>query len=107
MPDRGELVWVELDPRKGHEQDKRRPALVLSPKAYNGKAGLTVVVPITSQVKGYPFEVACTGKHVRGVVLADQVRCVDWRARNVALIERAPVAVLRTVQGMVRALIFE
>lgn len=84
VPDRGDVVWLDFTPQAGHEQAGRRPALVLSPAAYNRKAGLMLCCPITSQVKGYPFEVQVapsTGK-VAGVVLADQVRCLDWRSRN-------------------------
>ena len=83
VPDRGDTVWITLDPQSGHEQAGRRPAIVLSPKAYNGKTGLAVFCPITSQVKGYPFEVSIPrGRPVRGVILADQVKSLDWRTRR-------------------------
>src|SRR3989339_911090 len=88
-PDRGDVVWVDLNPAQGHEQKNVRPALVLSPRAYNKKTGLVLVVPITSQQKGYPFEVLLKGKKVKGVVLADQLRTLDWRVRKVRYIERA------------------
>lgn len=84
VPDRSDVVWLDFTPQAGHEQAGRRPALVLSPASYNGKGGLMLCCPVTSQVKGYPFEVAmaaASGK-VSGVALADQIRCVDWRARN-------------------------
>ena len=82
-PERGDVVWVSLSPTEGHEQMGRRPALVLSPSAYNARVGMAVMCPITSQVKGYPFEVALSdGLPVSGVALADQVRCIDWRARG-------------------------
>ncbi len=83
VPERGDAVWISLDPRVGHEQAGRRPALVLSPASYNGKVGLALICPITGQVKGYPFEVAIPEGHpVAGVILADQVKSLDWRARR-------------------------
>ncbi len=82
-PERGDVVWITMNPRAGHEQARRRPALVLSPAAYNGKVGLAFLCPITSQVKGYPFEVALPdGLEVAGVVLSDQVKSLDWSARG-------------------------
>ena len=81
-PDRGDVVWISMNPQAGHEQAGRRPALVLSPVSYNGKVGLAVCCPITSQVKGYPFEVLVPeGLPVSGAVLSDQVKSLDWRAR--------------------------
>lgn len=83
VPERGDVVWISLNPQAGHEQAGRRPALVLSPKSYNDKVGLAVFCPITSQIKGYPFEVKIPdGLDVTGVILADQVKSLDWRARN-------------------------
>ena len=83
VPDRGDVVWITMDPQAGHEQAGRRPAVVLSPAAYNGKVGLAIMCPITTRVKGYPFEVAVPdGMPVRGVVLADQAKSLDWRARQ-------------------------
>jgi mRNA interferase MazF len=88
-PDRGDAVWITLDPQAGHEQAGRRPALVLSPAAYNARTGLAILCPITNQVKGYPFEVALPrGLAVRGVVLSDQIKNLDWRARKAARICR-------------------
>ena len=88
VPERGDAVFITLDPQAGHEQAGRRPALVLSPAAYNGRVGLALLCPITSQVKGYPFEVPIpAGSPVRGVVGADQVKSLDWRAR-LALAEK-------------------
>src|SRR3982751_1548626 len=87
IPERGDAVWLTLDPQAGHEQAGRRPALVLSPSGYNGRVGLALFCPITSQVKGYPFEVPLpAGLPVVGVVGADQVKSLDWRARNATLI---------------------
>ena len=83
IPQRGDAIWITLNPQAGHEQAGRRPAVVLSPGVYNSKVGLAILCPITSQVKGYPFEVLIPdGLPVRGVVLADQVKSLDWRARQ-------------------------
>lgn len=83
VPDRGDVIWLTFNPQAGHEQAGRRPALILSPAAYNGKVGLALLCPITNQVKGYPFEVAIPdGLKVTGVILCDQVKSLDWRARQ-------------------------
>jgi mRNA interferase MazF len=83
IPDSGDIVWIMFNPQAGHEQAGHRPALVLSPKAYNGKVGLAILCPITSQVKGYPFEVKIPeGLEVSGAVLSDQVKSLDWKARQ-------------------------
>ena len=83
VPERGDLVWLTFDPQAGHEQAGRRPALVISPATYNAKAGLALFVPITNQVKGYPFEVQIPADlSVSGVILADQLKSLDWRARD-------------------------
>jgi mRNA interferase MazF len=105
IPERGDLVWLNFDPQAGHEQTGRRPALVISPKAYNGKAGLAIFCPITSQVKGYPFEVAVTGGTISGVVLADQAKSLDWRARNTAFVEQATEPVVAEVLGKLATLV--
>lgn len=99
VPERGDLVWISLDPRTGHEQAGRRPALVLSPAPYNGTTGLALCCPITSRVKGYPFEVAIpSGLPIEGVVLADQVRCLDWRIRRAEIVAAAsPEVVVETL----------
>jgi mRNA interferase MazF len=83
VPNRGDVVWVTLNPQAGHEQAGRRPAVVLSPEAYNNKVGLAILCPITSQIKGYPFEVRIpTGLPLSGVILSDQVKSLDWRIRQ-------------------------
>jgi mRNA interferase MazF len=98
VPERGEVIWITLDPRAGHEQAGRRPALVLSPAAYNGRVGLALLCPITSQAKGYPFEVALTeGLVIAGVVLADQVKSLDWGTRKAARIGTVPEEVVTQV----------
>ena len=87
VPDRADAVWITLDPQAGHEQAGRRPAVVLTSAAYNRKVGLLLACPVTSQVKGYPFEVAIPRDlPVSGVALSDQVRSADWRARQAAFI---------------------
>jgi mRNA interferase MazF len=105
VPDRGDLVWVSLEPHLGREQAGRRPALVLSPKSYNAATGLMVACPITSRAKGYPFEVPVTvGKDAPGVVLADHVKSLDWRERRVGPAGRAPPVIVAAVQARLRAL---
>jgi mRNA interferase MazF len=106
IPGRGDVVWVQFNPQAGHEQAGRRPALVVSPASYNGRVGLALLCPITSQVKGYPFEVSLpAGGKVSGVVLADQIKSLDWRARQAELAARAPEAVTREVLQKLGALL--
>ena len=91
VPDRGDIVWLEFNPQAGHEQAGRRPAMVLSPKAYNQKVGLALFCPITSQVKGYPFEVILPDAvRVSGAILSDQIKSLDWRVRKAERIASAP-----------------
>jgi mRNA interferase MazF len=98
VPDAGDLVWLTFNPQAGREQAGRRPAVVLSPAAYNKRSGLALVCPITSQVKGYPFEVALPhGLPIRGVVLADHLKSLDWKARRVERVGKLPAAALREV----------
>lgn len=107
-PDRGEVVWLDFTPQAGREQAGRRPALVLSPAAYNVKSSLILCCPVTNQSKGYPFEVPITptnGTRVSGVVLADQVRALDWRARNVALIGKVTAECLAEVSAKIKVLL--
>jgi mRNA interferase MazF len=105
-PDRGQVVWLTFNPRSGHEQAGRRPALVLSPRSYNAKFGLMLCCPITSRVKGYPFEVALPpGIGVQGVVLADQVKSLDWRARDAEIVGRAPASVVEDVLARLGSLL--
>jgi mRNA interferase MazF len=81
VPERGDVVWLSFDPQAGHEQAGQRPALVLSPKAYNARTGLMLCCPMTTKIKGYPFEVGLSGD-TPSAVLADQVKSLDWRARK-------------------------
>jgi mRNA interferase MazF len=105
VPDRGDLIWLTFTPQIGHEQAGRRPAVVLSPASYNGTVGLALVCPVTSRVKGYPFEVPIpVGLPVTGVMLADQIRNLDWRRRRAARIcvlpEAAVAEVLQTLGAL-------
>lgn len=104
VPDAGDVVWLQFTPQAGHEQAGHRPAVVLSPAAYNGKTGLLLCCPLTSHIKGYPFEVAITGKR-RSVALADQVRSLDWRARGAVYKGRAQPAEVAEIRTKVGALI--
>ncbi len=91
VPKCGDVVWITLNPQAGHEQSGRRPAVVLSPKSYNSKTGLAIFCPVTSQIKGYPFEVILPkGLPISGAILSDQVKSLDWRARNAELICTLP-----------------
>jgi mRNA interferase MazF len=106
IPECGDLIWLTFDPQAGHEQAGRRPALVLSPATYNGKVGLALLCPITSQVKGYPFEVTIPeGLGVSGVVLADQVKSLDWRARHAEWVARLPDSVVTEVLAKLHTLL--
>ena len=99
-------MWIDFNPQTGSEQSGRRPAVVLSPAAYNGLVGLAVLCPITNRVKGYPFEVAIPeGLEVTGVVLADQLKSLDWRRRNAAVITRLPKETVAEVTRKVSALL--
>lgn len=106
VPDAGDVVWVDFTPQAGHEQAGRRPAVVLSPRLYNEKAGLAVLCPITSHAKGYPFEVAIPlGLAVRGVILVDQLKSLDWRHRQIHRFGRLPTSVLDAVRHRVAVLL--
>jgi len=108
IPDRGDVVWISLTPKTGHEQSGRRPALVLSPRSYNAKVGLALMCPITSQIKGYPFEVPLPkGFPVFGVVLADQVRSLDWVARKATITGTLPKGVVTDVIERLQLLLQE
>ncbi len=97
VPDRGELIWLDFNPQSGHEQKGKRPALVLSPKEYNEKVGLGVFCPVTSQAKKYPFEVEIKNSEISGVVLADQIKSLDWAQRNASFIAKATDAEIAAV----------
>jgi mRNA interferase MazF len=103
-PEAGDIIWIEFDPQAGHEQAGHRPALVLSPAAYNRPTGLLVCVPMTTRAKGYRFEVSIAGKR-GGVALADQLKSFDWRARRATKKGRATELELAAVRIRARALI--
>jgi len=91
IPDSGDIVWITFNPQAGREQAGRRPALVLSPAAYNGKVGLAILCPITSEIKGYPFEVLIPdGLKINGAMLSDQVKSLDWKARQAEFVCKLP-----------------
>ena len=106
VPAKGDLVWLHFDPQSGHEQAGHRPALVLSPEDYNRTVGLALLCPITSRVKGYPFEVQLPpGLEVSGVVLADQVKSLDWQARAARKVDEVPREVLAEVLQKIATLL--
>ncbi len=105
VPDRGDLVWLQFDPQIGHEQAGTRPALTLSPRAYNEKVGLAIFCPVTSNEKGYPFEVKIEEQKIRGVILADQVKSLDWRKREAKFIVKAPAKVVIEVIKLLSTLV--
>ena len=106
IPERGDAVWITLTPQAGHEPAGRRPAVILSPASYNGRVGLALLCPITTQIKRYPFEVRIPdGLPVAGVVLADQVKSLDWRARNAERICALPGATILEVLQKLGALL--
>jgi mRNA interferase MazF len=107
VPERGDAVWIDFDPQAGHEQAGRRPALVLSPASYNHKVGLAIFCPITSRIKGYPFEVAIPKEQkISGVILSDQVKSLDWKKRNTAFITKVPIPTVEDVIAKLKTLLF-
>jgi len=105
-PQRGDVVWISIAAQAGHEQIRRRPAVVLSPQAYNSRVGLAVVCPVTAHIKGYPFEVLIPPDlPISGAILADQADSLDWRAHRAELICSLPPAVVEEALGKLRALL--
>jgi mRNA interferase MazF len=105
VPDRGDIVWLH-NPQAGHEQAGRRPALVVSPKVYNKKVGLALFCPITSHIKGYPFEVLMPSRSkVNGVILSDQIKSLDWRVRDAKRFSKAPKEVISEVLAKIYTLV--
>jgi len=107
IPKRGDVVWTNFDPAAGHEQMGKRPALVLSPTPFNKKIMLAMVAPITSRVRGHGFEVPLNGKKVKGVVLCQQVKMIDFKERGVQFAEIAPKNVISDALAKVRAIVKE
>jgi mRNA interferase MazF len=107
IPDRGDVILISFDPTLGHEQAGFRPAVVLSPEYYNKASGLCLVCPITTSIKGYPFEVTLEGtKKTSGVALADQVRSIDWQARKIKIVDRISTTSLATILAKFKPLLF-
>jgi len=106
VPQRGDIVWINFNPQAGHEQTGKRPALAISPLIYNKKVGLAVFCPITSHIKGYPFEVIIPqGNKIQGVVLADQVKSLDYNSRKAQFISKLPVAAVEEVLNKLMTLV--
>lgn len=106
VPDRGEAVWLTFDPQAGHEQAGRRPAVVLSPRIYNERTGLAILCPVTTRIKGYPFEVLVPqGLDISGAILADQLRSLDWKARRATHICTLPPETTDEVLGKLEPLL--
>ncbi|HBB30271.1 MAG TPA: endoribonuclease MazF [Cyanobacteria bacterium UBA8803] len=106
IPKRGDIVYLDFHPTKGHEQRGHRPAFVISPFDYNKKSSLALLMPITKNQKGYPFEVLLpSGLKVQGVILADQIKCLDWKARNIKFVEVAPESTIEEVQAKIEPLL--
>ncbi len=106
VPNRGDVVWIDMNPQAGHEQSGRRPAVVLSPYSYNAKVGLALLTPVTNQIKGYPFEVAIPeGNEVTGAILSDQVKSLDWRVRKAEFFCRIPESATSEILAKLAALL--
>jgi len=105
IPEKGDIIWINFDPQLGHEQAKRRPALVLTPKTYNDKTSLCIVCPLTSKKKGYPFEVNFSENSEESIVLSDQVKSLDWRSRKGTFKSKAPKKVVLEVLSKLLILI--
>lgn len=106
VPQRGDVVWLQFTPQAGHEQAGKRPALVVSPAAYNGRSGLGLFCPITSQRKGYPFEVPLPPSlKIEGVILSDQIKSLDWRARHAERVDKVPPDVLEETIAKILVLV--
>lgn len=99
IPTCGDIVWLEFDPQAGKEIQKTRPAVVISPYRYNDKTGLALFMPITSQIKGYPFEVIIKEKSINGAILCDQIRSLDWRVRKAKFIMHLPSEVMVNIKA--------
>lgn len=104
-PDKGDIVWLNFNPQEGHEQAGHRPALILSPESYNRSSKLMIACPITTKIKGYPFEVRIRTNKINGVILADQIKSLDWNARRVEFADRAPYEVVEETRELIQSLL--
>ena len=105
VPDAGHVVWLEFDPQAGHEQAGQRPALVVSPARYNGKTGLMICCPLTTRIKGHPFEVLAVIGDQPGAILSDQVKSLDWKARRAKKMAEVPAEAMMHVRAKLKALL--
>ena len=105
FPEKGDVVWLDFEPQKGREIQKIRPAVVLTPYKYNIKSGLALFAPITSQVKGYPFEVIIDFEQIKGAALCDQVRSMDWKARKITKILTLDKIIIDTILAKLKLLL--
>ncbi|RXT00076.1 endoribonuclease MazF [Ammoniphilus sp. CFH 90114] len=106
VPERGDLVWLQFNPQAGHEQAGKRPALVISPASYNGKVGLSLLCPVTSKIKGYPFEVSIPQDlPIEGAILSDQVKSLDWQSQKASFICKVPAELLEEVISKIKLLL--
>ncbi len=106
IPERGDIVYLDLDPTLGHEQRDRRPAIVLSKHEYNSVSELMIILPITSSAKGYPFEIKINTKKIKGVILSDQVKSLDWTKINVTFVCKVDNDILIDIERYLRLLLF-
>ena len=105
-PERGDIIWLNFNPQAGHEQAGCRPAVVISPAAYNDKVGLAICCPVTKQIKGYPFEVVLSADmQTSGAVLSDQVKCLDWKRRKAKFVEKCPSGMLQEILAKLNTLV--
>ncbi len=100
-------MWINFNPQKGREQANKRPAIVISPKIYNQKTGLAIMCPITSQIKNYPFEILIDENKIKGAVLSDQLRCLDWRARKISFIQKIKPEAISAIQQKIALLLLK
>ncbi|MBN1185453.1 MAG: endoribonuclease MazF [Bacteroidales bacterium] len=106
IPEKGDLVWINFTPQSGHEQAGKRPAIIISPKLYNQRTSLCIACPVTSKIKGYPFEVIVNGNNITGVVLVDQIKSLDWKAKGVSFIEKIKTACYKELEEKLQLLLF-
>jgi len=107
IPERGDIVWLNFNPSSGDEQQGKRPAFVISPKEYNEKVGLGLFCPITSKIKDYPFEIKIDNKKINGVILADQIKSLDWKIRDIEYITKEAAEKIKEVINKINVLLSE